>query len=55
MKNANSKAKNITGTFLKKEPKKLYNYNSYKNEKAPYAEKDNSKGQGRRNFGQYII
>lgn len=53
MKNANSKAKNITGTFLKKEPKKLYNYNSYKNEKAPYAEKDNSKGQGRRNFGQY--
>ena len=27
MKNANSKAKNITGTFLKKEPKKLYNIN----------------------------
>ena len=31
----------------------INNYNSYKNEKAPYAEKDNSKGQGRRNFDQY--
>ena len=47
-----SKAINIIGTFHKKEAKKLYNYNSYKNEKAPFAEKDNSKGQGRRNFGQ---
>ena len=46
MKNANSKAKNITWAFLKKEQKKLYNYNSYKNEKAPYAEKDKSNDKG---------
>lgn len=38
--------KNITWAFLKKEQKKLYNYNSYKNEKAPYAEKDKSKDKG---------
>ena len=32
----------INKKINKKEQKKLYNYNSYKNEKAPYAEKDNN-------------